>query len=207
MEREFTLVQEFSFDVQRQLVRSMLDRDGEPWFVANDVCDVLEISNPRHAVSKLDDDEKGVAFGDTLGGKQEVNIINESGLYNLIFRSNKPQAKVFRKFVTSEVLPTIRKQGFFGTMRRMEIPEDLEQACAFFSYLRKQETYHMTMVKDIREMKKGCINRISAVAPPFVMPADPQMGLPLTQKVDEVTVGYSIGKDEVGKSDLISGVE
>lgn len=69
----------------------------EPWFVAKDVCDALEIGNSRQAVSYLDDDEKGVTTNDTLGGTQQVSIINESGLYSLILRSRKPEAKKFKK--------------------------------------------------------------------------------------------------------------
>lgn len=88
--------------------------DGEPWFVAADVCAVLEHGNPRQVVSRLDDDEKGVQIVDTPGGPQEVTAINESGLYSLILTSRKPAAKRFKKWVTSEVLPSIRKTGSFG---------------------------------------------------------------------------------------------
>lgn len=101
-----------TFDFESQAVRSML-RDDEPWFVAADVCRVLEIGNSRDAVARLDDDEKGVGITDTLGGQQEMTIINESGLYALIFTSRKEQAKRFRKWVTSEVLPTLRRTGRF----------------------------------------------------------------------------------------------
>jgi prophage antirepressor-like protein len=89
--------------------------NGEPWFVLSDVCKVLEIKNSRDAAAKLDGDEKGVALTDTLGGKQQMTIINESGLYTVILRSDKPQAKPFRKWVTSEVLPSIRKHGAYMT--------------------------------------------------------------------------------------------
>ena len=100
------------FDFEDNAVR-VIDRDGEPWFVAADVCRILDIKNSRDAVADLDDDEKGVANTDTLGGKQEMRVINESGLYNLIFRSRKPEAKKFRKWVTAEVLPSIRKTGMY----------------------------------------------------------------------------------------------
>lgn len=86
---------------------------GEPWFAAKDVCDILGHTNHRVAVQLLDDDEKGVRKVYTLGGAQETVFINESGLYALIMRSNKPKAKPFRKWVTSEVLPSIRKFGFY----------------------------------------------------------------------------------------------
>lgn len=88
--------------------------NGEPWFVLKDVCAVLGIGNSRMVFDRLDSDEKGVSQIDTPGGLQNVNIINESGLYNVILRSDKPEAKPFRKWVTSEVLPSIRKTGGYG---------------------------------------------------------------------------------------------
>ncbi|MBQ6163930.1 MAG: hypothetical protein IJK23_05600 [Clostridia bacterium] len=94
-----------------------VEKDGEPWFVLKDVCDVLRISNSRNVVERLDEDEKGVHLMDTPGGEQQMTIINESGLYNVILRSDKPEAKPFRKWVTSEVLPSIRRTG------RYVIPE------------------------------------------------------------------------------------
>lgn len=86
-------------------------RDGQPWWVLADVCRVLEIVNPARSASRLDDDEKGIHTMNTLGGPQEVTVINESGLYSLIFTSRKAAAKRFKKWVTSEVLPQIRKTG------------------------------------------------------------------------------------------------
>ena len=99
---------EFSFEGRP--VRSVV-KDGQTWFVAADVCAVLEHPNPRQVISRLDDDEKGVLNVDTLGGAQEMNVVNESGVYSLIFTSRKPQAKAFRRWVTDEVLPSIRKTG------------------------------------------------------------------------------------------------
>lgn len=86
-----------------------IEINSEPWFVLADVCKVLEIKNSRDAAARLDADEKGVALTDTLGGKQNVTIINESGLYAVTMRSDKPKARQFRRWVTGEVLPTIRK--------------------------------------------------------------------------------------------------
>lgn len=82
--------------------------------LSTDVCDVLEHTNPRKAVDRLDVDEKGVTTSYTLGGPQTVNVISESGLYALIFTSRKSQARIFRRWVTSEVLPAIRKTGFYA---------------------------------------------------------------------------------------------
>lgn len=98
------------FNYNTHLVRTV-ERDGEPWFVLKDVCEVLGISNSRAAADRLDDDEKGVSLIDTLGGTQNLTVINESGLYNVILRSDKPEAKPFRRWVTSEVLPSIRRTG------------------------------------------------------------------------------------------------
>lgn len=89
-------------------------RNNDPWFVAKDIAECLEISNVSDACSRLDDDEKAIGKADTLGGSQDLLIISESGLYTLIMRSNKPEAKQFRKWVTSEVLPSIRKTGKYS---------------------------------------------------------------------------------------------
>jgi prophage antirepressor-like protein len=89
-------------------------RDGTKWFYSNDLCGALEIANPRDAISRLEPDEKGVAITDTRGGPQEVNVVNESGMYALIFSSRKPQAKAFRRWVTSEVLPVLRQTGSYS---------------------------------------------------------------------------------------------
>ena len=106
------------FNYESNKVRIISGEDGEPWFVAKDVCDILELANARDAVSILDDDEKSsVRISDGTspkGGNPNMNIISESGLYTLIMRSNKPEAKKFRKWVTSEVLPSIRKTGCYS---------------------------------------------------------------------------------------------
>lgn len=89
--------------------------DDTPWFVAKDVCAVLGITNYRDALSGLADlREKGVANADTLGGQQQIAIVNEPGLYRLIFRSRKQEAKVFQDWVFHEVLPTIRRTGSYS---------------------------------------------------------------------------------------------
>lgn len=86
-------------------------KDGTPWFVLKDVCGVLGISKYRDVAERLDPDERGPVRVDTLGGSQEMTCISESGLYNVILRSDKPEAKPFRKWVTAEVLPAIRRSG------------------------------------------------------------------------------------------------
>ena len=86
-------------------------QNGEPWFVAADVCKALDIENNRKATNRLDDDEKGVTLSDTLGGKQKLTVVNEAGLYSLVLGSRKPEAKAFKRWITHEVLPTIRRTG------------------------------------------------------------------------------------------------
>lgn len=89
--------------------------DDEPWFVAMDVCKALEIGNSRQALVRLDDDEKGVISTDTLGGVQALNVVNEPGLYTLVLGSRKPEAKAFKRWITHEVIPSIRKHGAYAT--------------------------------------------------------------------------------------------
>lgn len=90
-----------------------ISRDNEPWFVAKDVCDILEIGDVSSALRRLDDEDKGTDTIPTLGGNQQMAVVNESGLYNLIFTSRKDEAKQFKKWVTNEVLPSIRKTGVY----------------------------------------------------------------------------------------------
>jgi len=107
-------LQVFKFDnvaTGDSLALSAMEKDGQAWFVAADVCKALGLKNSRQSLATLDDDEKGVCTTDTLGGVQQVATVNESGLYSLIFRSRKEAAQKFKKWVTSHVIPSIRKHG------------------------------------------------------------------------------------------------
>ena len=104
------VLQAFTFNASNQQVRTVLI-DNQPYFVAKDVCDVLQLSDVSMSVGRLDEDEKLTQVLFVSGQNREMWLVNESGLYNLIFRSNKPEAKAFRKWVTSEVLPCIRQTG------------------------------------------------------------------------------------------------
>lgn len=95
-----------------------VEKDGEPWWVLADVCKVLELSNPSKVADRLEPDEKANFELGLRGGA--TNCINESGLYDVILRSDKPQAKPFRRWVTSEVLPSIRKHGAYMTDQTLE---------------------------------------------------------------------------------------
>lgn len=99
-------------------------QDNEPWFVAKDVCECLAISKHRDAISRLDTDERGSLKVDTLGGKQEMATVNEYGLYSLVLSSRKPEAKEFKRWITHEVLPSLRKYGSYS----MDIPKTLPDA-------------------------------------------------------------------------------
>lgn len=98
----------------------VITHDGEPWFVATDVCRALGLGNSRMAVSKLDEDEKGVSLIDTLGGEQKLGIVNEPGLYSLVLGSRKPEAKAFKRWITHEVIPSIRKHGAYATEETLD---------------------------------------------------------------------------------------
>lgn len=110
---------------ENKLVRTM-DISGEPWFVLKDVCDVLGLSTPARVAERLDSDEVSQAhLIDSVGRSQEMTIISESGLYNVILRSDKPEAKPFRKWVTAVVLPSIRKNGGYIAGQEELSPQEL----------------------------------------------------------------------------------
>ena len=111
-----------SFNFVEKSVRVEMDENNNPLFLAKDICEILELNNVSQALSRLDDDEKGIILNDTLGGKQEMSVVNESGLYALILSSRKPEAKKFRKWVTNEVLPTIRKTGSYTAPNFVQPP-------------------------------------------------------------------------------------
>lgn len=110
------------FDFKGAPLRTLTDKAGEPWFVAKDVCAILEISNPSDALKRLDDDERS-RFN--LGRQGETNIVNEAGLYVLVLGSRKPEAHEFKRWVTHEVLPQIRKTGGYIPTSESDSDEDI----------------------------------------------------------------------------------
>ena len=127
LERKMTMNKEMSlFDFKDRQIRVLADENGDPWFVAKDVCDILDIRNVSQAVSSLDEYEKtniSTVYIWNEPGKAPV-IINESGLYSLIFKSRKQEAKDFKLWVTSEVLPSIRKTGSYSVGQAKAISEE-----------------------------------------------------------------------------------
>ena len=104
-------------------VRTIL-KDGEPWFVAADVCKALEIANSRDAVSRLDDDEKNtVVLTDGIRGNPQKVIVNEPGLYALVLGSRKPEAKMFKRWINHKVIPSIRKHGLYAADELLANPD------------------------------------------------------------------------------------
>ena len=111
-------------------------RDGEPWFVAKDVCTCLEIANVSDACSRLDEDERGIVSTDTPSGNQEMLIVSEPGLYSLIGSSKKPEAKAFKRWVNHEVLPSIRKTGGYGIRTVDDMINDPDTAIRLLTQLK-----------------------------------------------------------------------
>ena len=102
------------FHYEGAQIRVLTDSQGAPWFIAADLCSCLGIRNPSDALSRLDDDEKGLGSTETLKGQQSLATVNESGLYALVLSSRKPEAKRFKRWVTHEVLPAIRRTGSYA---------------------------------------------------------------------------------------------
>ncbi|WMT19165.1 BRO family protein [Parageobacillus toebii] len=116
------------FNYSGSQVRTIV-KDGEVWFVAKDVCEILDISDARKAVQRLDEDERSlIPVTDSLGRKQETFIVNEPGLYTLILGSRKSEARQFKRWITHEVIPTIRKTGGYVANEDMFIETYLKHA-------------------------------------------------------------------------------
>ena len=117
------------FEYGGQQVR-VVNRDGEPWFVLADLCRVLELAKPSRVAMRIADDMKGAHLMSTLGGHQEMTIVNEPGMYEVVIRSDKPEAALFRRWITSEVLPQIRKTGSYGAVPALTEDQIIAQALA-----------------------------------------------------------------------------
>lgn len=132
--------------------------DGEPWFVAKDVAVILGYNNPRDAVrNHVYDDDKDVEKIDTPGGKQKFTIVNESGIYSLIFGSRKTDAKEFKHWVTSEILPSVRKYGFYATDDVLEqFLNDPDMAIGVFSKLKEEREKVRRLECENKELSEKC---------------------------------------------------
>lgn len=120
MDNHLPDLQEFTTPSGKTTIRTIVGADGEPWFIAKDVCDVLGYSDSGQALRNLDADEKGTYPAQYAGQVRNLSIISESGFYSLVLRSRKPVAKKFKAWVTKEVLPSIRKHGMYATPDTVE---------------------------------------------------------------------------------------
>ena len=139
-----------SYNFKGAALRTLTDGEGEPWFVAKDVCDILEISNPSDALKRLDDDERS-RFN--LGRQGETNIVNEAGLYVLVLGSRKPEAHEFKRWVTHEVLPSIRRHGGYMAGQERMTPEQM--ALASLKWLQSKVDEQARQLK-AQEGKRYC---------------------------------------------------
>ncbi len=149
------------FNFHGQDVRTVII-NNEPYFVGKDVAESLGYTNTRQALKKhVDEDDKGVSKCDTPGGKQDLVIINESGMYSLVLSSKLPQAKEFKRWVTSEVLPTIRKHGMFATDELLDNPDF---AIATLQKLKEEREAKKLLEATIKEQRPKVIfaNAVSA---------------------------------------------
>lgn len=135
-----SMLQRFTYG--EQAVRT-ISQDGEPWFVAADVCAVLGIARQQDVVRYLDEDERGGCLVDTPSGTQQMVTVNEPGLYSMILRSRKAEAKVFKRWITHEVIPTIRKTGSYGVERSWQ---DMS--------LEEQSLHVITQQRDLLETQR-----------------------------------------------------
>lgn len=116
------------FEFETLPVRVDTAEDGETWFVASDVCRVLDIAKPENAYIRLDDDERGTRTMGTPGGPQQVVMINEAGLYSLVLTSRKPQAKRFKRWVTHDVLPSLRTTGSYSLGEKLTVNQQISMS-------------------------------------------------------------------------------
>ena len=126
------------FQYESNEVRVIQDENGEPWWIAKDVCGLLDLQNVAMAVQSLDDDEKLTSTVFISGQNREVWLVNEAGLYTLIIRSNKPEARKFKRWITHEVLPSIRKSGKYDVAEASELDLIIRSAQALKSIESRQ---------------------------------------------------------------------
>ncbi|CCK81216.1 BRO-N domain-containing protein [Desulfobacula toluolica] len=178
------------FNFGDHLVRVIQDENGESWWVAKDVCNILEYPRARDAIRTLDDDEKGAQRMRTPGGEQNVVVINEPGLYRLIFRSNKPEAEIFRKWVFNDVLPSIRKTGGY------QIPGTDQSGFINDSGVKKAGNMYFPMSKLVESADRYLGGEAALRALNYFtgMPVDD-----LIQKLDEKKLKTNVGTLEWGK--------
>ena len=179
-------IQIFNFNSN---IINLISKDGEAWFIAKEVCEILGISKYRDAVSKLDEDEKSTCPVRLDGWSQNRNVavINESGLYALILRSDKPNAKPFRKWVTSEVLPAIRKTGSYSIQKPVSQFTELSE---------KDKLYKAQLLKEFSDLYRNkCDGRYSQILDSYaVKELTGENILPLPERTEHYYTAEEAGK-------------
>lgn len=142
------------FDYGDRTVRTHVDSDGNTWFVAQDVCAVLGLTHVNKATQGLDDDERNtVPHTDSSGRSQDMVIISEPGLYTLLVRSRRPEAKPFRRWVTHEVLPQLRRTGSYST--EQDPVETVPVARDHFDAMRAMAVAHVAMIDELARQDRS----------------------------------------------------
>nr|UVY58174.1 MAG: antirepressor protein KilAC domain [Bacteriophage sp.] len=144
-----------TFNFNNAPLRTLTDKNGDPWFVAKNVCDILGLENSRKATADLDLDEKNtVTISDGIPGNPNKTIISEPGLYKLIMRSHKPEAKTFQRWVTHEVLPSIRKRGIYATETTIDqILADPDFGIRLLTNLKNERAKRIEAENQIKELE------------------------------------------------------
>lgn len=188
LEQAPVMTQALVYAFQGHEVRTTLI-DGEPWFVLNDVCKALGIGNPRAVAARLDEDEKNtVTLNDGNRGNPNMTAISESGLYAVIVRSDKPEAKPFRKWVTSEVLPAIRKTGAYQ-MPQSEPPQEKafkmpepEQLVQSFAEVHFHRIDHERRLGEL----EGAVQSLHKALPVPTIANNPEMSYEILSRTDQL---------------------
>lgn len=144
-----------TFNFNNATLRTLTDEAGDPWFVAKDACDILGLEDSRKATAGLDPDEKNiVTISDGIAGTPNRTIISEPGLYKLIMRSRKTEAKEFQRWITHEVLPSIRKRGIYATESTIDqILSDPDFGIRLLTDLKNERAKRIEAENQVRELE------------------------------------------------------
>jgi anti-repressor protein len=153
------------FNFNSKEVRTILI-NNEPWWIAKDICDILELTDVSMSLNRLEDDEKLIQKLFVSGQNRDIAVINESGLYSLILRSNKPDAKIFKKWITSEVLPSIRKTGQYNISNPQAlIATALIEAAKLLEEQRPKVEIYDTFMSNKSSQKIGDVAKLFGIKP------------------------------------------
>lgn len=141
-----------NFNYQEQEVRTITDENEQTWFAGIDICNILEYASARQAIAKLDEDEKKLEYiKDTSGQSRKTWNINEFGLYSLVLSSSKPEAKAFKRWITHEVLPSIRKAGKYSNEEEKKYEADLQKLVSEIEKLKLQKDEAQKLTNQLRK--------------------------------------------------------